>query len=221
MQQLLLAISPQPVPTLDNFVTGRNHEALATLRAFAQGQSGERFIYLWGEAGSGKSHLLAACAATARSHGYLPYSGAAPGWDGGTPVFFDDVENLDDAAQVALFGLYNRLRDEGGCLLAVGSAPPAQLAIRPELATRLGWGLVFRIQSLSDEEKTAALESHAHQRGFTLPPEISAWLLRHHRRDLPALMAALDALDRYSLERQRPVSVPLLRELLAQTPTHR
>lgn len=217
MQQLLLAIAPQPVPTLDNFVVGRNRELLDTLRDFASGAGSERFIYLWGEAGSGKSHLLAACAAAARDSGYAPFADTVPAtWDGGTPALLDDVDTLDDAGQVDLFNLYNRLRDEGGSLLAAGSAPPAQLAVRPELATRLGWGLVFRVQSLSDEEKTAALESHARQRGFTLPPEISGYLLRHHRRDLPALMAALDALDRYSLERQRPVSVPLLRELLAQ-----
>ncbi|MBS4099169.1 MAG: DnaA regulatory inactivator Hda [Sulfuricella sp.] len=222
MQQLLLAIAPQPAPTLENFVAGRNDELVATLRQFAAGNAGERFIYLWGEAGSGKSHLLAACRAAAQEHGFKPFLGhAANTWDGGSPALLDDVERLDEAGQIDLFNLYNRLRDEGGSLLASGTTPPAQLAVRPDLATRLGWGLVFRVHSLNDEEKSAALEAHAQQRGFALPPEISAYLLRHWRRDLPSLIAALDALDRHSLERQRPVSVPLLREVLAHADTNR
>lgn len=215
MKQLLLDLAPVPVPRFDNFLAGQNRELLDALHAFAGGGA-ERFIYLWGETGCGKSHLLAATAAAARAAGRAPYLGPAAQWDGGSPVLADDVETLDDDAQVALFGLYNRLRDEGGWLLAAGNAPPAQLAIRPELATRLGWGLVFRVHALSDEEKAAALVSHAAQRGFALPAEIPVWLLRHWRRDLPSLLAAIDALDAYSLELKRPPSLPLLRDLMVE-----
>jgi DnaA family protein len=82
------------------------------------------------------------------------------------------------------------------------------------VVTRLGWGLVFQVHGLSDEEKIEALQSHAAARGFELAPGVANYLLRHWRRDLPSLLAALEALDRYSLETKRPVTVPLLRELL-------
>jgi len=72
------------------------------------------------------------------------------------------------------------------------------------------------VHGLSDEEKAQALEQHAIQKGFTLPPEVTQYLLRHGRRDLPSLMEALDALDKHSLRLKRAPSVPLLKEILQQ-----
>lgn len=214
-QQLLPGIVPAPVTTLDNFVAGDNLELLQTLRALSAGKARERFFYLWGETGSGKSHLLQAVAGAARAHGVTAICTHAPvACAGSELVALDDADQLDEAAQIELFNLYNRLREGSGCLVASGALPPAQLAVRPDLATRLGWGLVFRVHPLSDEEKAAALAAHAELRGFALPAEVSGYLLRHWRRDLPALMAVLEALDRYSMERRRTISVPLLRELL-------
>ena len=62
MKQLALGISPPPQPTLDNFVPGSNAELLLRLRELQAGKFAENVLYLWGEAGSGKSHLLRACA---------------------------------------------------------------------------------------------------------------------------------------------------------------
>lgn len=216
-QQLLPGIVSAPAPTLDNFIAGRNAELVAALRGLATGTARERFYYLWGEDGSGKSHLLQAVTAAARQHGTQAICTHIPAeCDDFQLVALDNADHLDEAAQIELFNLYNRLRDGNGCLLAGGTLPPAQLAVRPDLATRLGWGLVFRVQTLDDEEKTAALAAHAKERGFTLPSEVSGYLLRHYRRDLPSLMAVLEDLDRYSIERQRAVSAPLLRELLGK-----
>ena len=218
-QQLLPGFALSPTPTLENFVVGRNLELVDTLRALANGNPPERFVYLWGEDGSGKSHLLQAVAGAARARGISAICARVPDECAGFElVALDDADRLEDAAQIELFNVFNRLRDGSGCLVTSGTLPPAQLAIRPELSTRLGWGLVYRIHGLNDEEKTAALAAHAELRGFTLPPEVSGYLLRHWRRDLPALMSVLEALDRYSMERQRTISVPLLKELLERTP---
>jgi DnaA family protein len=89
------------------------------------------------------------------------------------------------------------------------------LTLRADVVTRLAWGLVYEVHGLSDREKAAALAGHASVRGFALQEDVSNYLLTHARRDMPGLVALLDALDRYSLESQRPVTVPLLRELLA------
>jgi DnaA family protein len=91
---------------------------------------------------------------------------------------------------------------------------PARLQLRPDLLTRLGWGLVFQVHVLSDDDKRVALKRHAAARAFDLRDEIVEYLLRHLKRDLPSLMAVLDALDRYSLETKRPITLPLLRQLL-------
>ena len=129
----------------------------------------------------------------------------------------DDVERLDDDAQIGLFDLYNRMRDSGGMLLVSGTQSPLHLQLRDDLRTRLGWGLVYQVHGLSDAEKAQALVQHAHMRGFALPPEVTQYLLRHGRRDLPSLMAALDALDEHTLRLHRAPSVPLLKEVLHQT----
>jgi DnaA family protein len=195
MKQLLLNIQPAPLPTLDNFVAGRNAEALDSLHLAANGKSATHFIYLWGPPGSGKSHLLSACEAI------------------GTRVV-DDVHLLDAAAQIELFNTYNQLKETGAVLIAAGLHAPTQMGLRDDLATRLAWGLVYQLHPLSDDEKAQALKTHAAERGMKLPDEVVDYCLRHLRRDLPTLMATLDALDEWSLTEKKPVAVPMLRKLL-------
>jgi len=220
--QLLLDIAPPAPPTLDNFVAGRNAELLQTLGNILVGQERERFIYLWGGSGCGKSHLLqAAVEARPRESRYFACDATTEFTAdiNADCVAVDDVDRLNPSAQIGLFNLYNRMRDEGHALLLVsGPIAPAQLKLREDLVTRLGWGLVYQMHELTDEEKALALKSHAASRGFDLPQEVGDYLLRHGQRDLPSLMATLDALDRYSLANQRQVTVPLLRELLQTTP---
>ena len=198
MRQLALGISPPPQPTLENFVPGANTELVARLRDLVAGTLAESIVYLWGEAGSGKSHLLRACARRGVH--------AA-----------DDVEALDDAGQVDLFKRINDARQSGGAVLAAGLAPPAQLALREDLRTRLGWGLVYQVRTLSDAERATFLRAEAGRRGMRLGDEVIAYLLARVRRDLPSLTAILDQLDRASLERQRQITLPLVRDTLKIT----
>ena len=214
MTQLLLDISPDWTPTLDNFVVGHNIELLSALRHALAGTARERCFYLWGEAGSGKTHLLQAVMEQARMLGQ-----SAIYMQAGVPqyrqcVAVDDVEALDEVGQIALFDLYNSMREQGGLLLASGMAAPAHLNLRDDLRTRLGWGLVYQVHGLNEAEKVQALEQHAQARGFTLPQEVTQYLLRHGRRDLPALLALLDKLDQHCLRLQRTPSVPLLKEIM-------
>lgn len=221
MKQLALDFASQPLPTLDNFTAGRNGELLENLRRLAAGQARERFFYAWGRPGSGRSHLLkGAVAAFQRGGTAAAYIGCkadtrfAEGLGHMDCVALDDVDRLDDEGQVAAFDLYNVLREHNGALVAAGSAPPVQLTLREDLVTRLAWGLVYQVHALTDEDKARALSDHAASRGLPLPREVCDYLLTRARRDMPSLLATLDALDRYSLETRRPVTVPLVRELL-------
>jgi len=221
MRQLVLRLSEAPAPTLENFAPGENREVLSVLHAWLSGALKERCVYLWGPPASGKSHLLrAALRAPTLSRGAVLCSvsaeldelesrAALPGL-----VAVDDAQRLSAGAQGGLFRLFQRLHEDDMRLLVAGDAAPAALDLRSDVATRLGSGLVFKLRLLSDEEKAEALHAYASGRGFALPPELTDYLLRHGRRDLPALMAVLDALDRYSLETKRPVTLPLLREVL-------
>jgi DnaA family protein len=219
MKQLALTLAPPPEPSLDNFYPGRNVELVAALRGLADGVSAERFFYLWGESGCGRSHLLRAMAGAFAARNlaavYVGPGAALPSADPALrALLVDDVDRLQPSSQAAFFNLYNSVREKQGIVLAAGSRPPAKLAMRPDLVTRLGWGLVYQVHSLADEEKIAALKRHAAARSFDLPDGVAEYLLRHFRRDLPSLMSMLDALDRYSLEAKRPITLPMLRELL-------
>ena len=213
MQQLLLQLALPPAPTLDNYVPGRNGAALQALRDIARGAGGERFVYLWGEPGSGRTHLLRGLAQAAGGGKGLYLCGTPGGSMAADNVIaVDDVQDLSAGGQIALFDLYNRVRTGSGALAASGDAAPAQLALRADLRSRLAWGLAFQLHPLSDAEKAAALREHARGRALDLPEDVIAYLLKHARRDMASLIGILDALDRYSLEKKRPVTLPLVRD---------
>ena len=199
MQQLPLGISAAAEPAFDNFVAGRNAEALARVRDLAEGTLRERIVYLWGNAGSGRTHLLRSAS---RANASL--------------VVVDDVQLLDGAAQHALFVAINEARDTGPGVLAAGDKPPAQLTFREDLRTRLAWGLVYQLLPLGDEDKSRHLKAVAAARGLQLSDDIVAYLLTRLPRDMRSLQSIMEVLDQYSLMRKRPLTLPLVREALAQ-----
>jgi DnaA-homolog protein len=218
--QLVLDLGPPPPPTLDNFVAGDNGEALAAARALLDptAAAGLRFLYLWGPASSGRSHLLRALAG-AESAGRARLLGpASPETDfGHDPAvalwLIDDCDRLDAARQAAAFHLFNAVQAEAGARLAsAGAQPPARLALMPELATRLGWGLVLQLRRLSDADTAQALERTLLERGVAASADLVPWLMTHAPRDLGRLRALLDALDAYALARKRAITLPLLRD---------
>jgi DnaA family protein len=199
MRQLPLPISAAAKPSLDNYIVGANAEALERVRSLARGELKEAIVYLWGGPGSGRSHLLSAAAS------------ANPAL-----VTADDVDGLGAAAQQGLFSAINGAREGGPAVLAAGSAPPAQLGLREDLRTRLGWGLVYHLKPLGDAEKALYLREEAARRGFALSEEVIWYLLNHLPRDLGRLHAVLERLDRDSLARSRAVTLPLVRDVLSK-----
>ena len=219
-EQFVLDLSGPEPPGFDNFVAGANHEALSTLKALARDESRESGVLLWGAPGVGKSHLLRAAASAAASRRFVVAREAAQNLPSAEQVpasalvIVDRVDEADAAAQGALFTLLNHLATNGGQWIAAAAVPPARLALREDLRTRIALGLVFEITALADGDKAQALEAYARERGFRLSSEVIAYLLAHGRRDMPSLVATLAALDRHSLATQRAVSVPLIRDWL-------
>lgn len=222
-QQLILDLLPAPPPTLDNFVAGCNAAAVDALRHCEPG----RAIYLWGPHGVGRSHLLRGLCQQMGGHYHGPTDPAVALHGLATAetiavrlVAIDDVQLLDADGQAALFALYNRWRESAStrrafALVLAGDRSPLAMEVREDLRTRLGWDLVFRLEQLTDAERAQALHSRAEQRGLKLSPEVVAWLLTHHERDMGRLTSLVDALDRYSLARHRAITLPLLKDLLA------
>jgi DnaA family protein len=220
VSQLPLDLGPPPPPTFDNFVVGDNREALDAARSLLGPPRGaaSRFLYLWGPTSSGRSHLLRALAGAAPP-------GASRRLDpGSAPEAFtfdatvrlwtvDDCDRLDAARQAATFHLFDAVAADGAAALAcAGEPPPGRLALMPELATRLGWGLVLQLRRLSEADTAEALARTFAERGLAVAPDVVPWLMTHAPRDLGSLRALVDALDGYALARKRAITVPLLRE---------
>ena len=205
VSQLILDFGPPPPADFDNFVPGRNGECLAVLRALpAQLRDGIdpafRFIYVWGPASSGKTHLANALAAAG-----LPQLAVV-----------DDCDRLAAPSQQQLFHRFDAIaQSPGQALVTFGNAPPARLALMPELASRLAWGMVFALEPLGDHDLAAAVARAAEERGLAMNPDVPAYLLTHTRRDIASLKTIIASLDRLSLQQKRPVTLAMLRTLLA------
>ena len=210
MRQLLLDFTRAPAPTFENFVHGGNAEAVHALQAAARGELAERVIYIWGETAAGKTHLAKAFASAGGARYVLARDLGR--FEGGGRFAIDGVEALSEEAQATIFNAFNARAFD--LLVVTAQAAPRDIALRRDLATRLATGLTYRVFGLSDEEKRAALRAHAKTRGFRLDEDVSAYLLSHLRRDMGSLIAALDSLDRYSLETGRPITLPLLKMAL-------
>ncbi|ACR27835.1 DnaA regulatory inactivator Hda [Burkholderia glumae BGR1] len=223
-RQLTLDLGTPPPATFENFTIGPNDELVSRLRrldlALAAGPVADRSFYVWGEAGSGRSHLLQALVhdTSYGSARYLtPQSPlGAIAFDPRVSLYaVDDIDAMSDTQQIALFNLFNEVRAHpSSAFVGAGPAAPLALDVREDLRTRLGWGLVFHLAPLSDADKAVVFKQAAKARGIAIADDVPAYLLTHYRRDMPSLMALLDALDRFSLEQKRAVTLPLLRALL-------
>lgn len=225
--QLPLALLTPERMALDAFVAGPNTEICERLRLLSTGERGIS-LYLWGGKGTGKSHLLQAACHAAGEHdlrsAYLPL--AVLQQHGCT--IFEGMETFDlvavDDLQViagqtdweqALFHFFNRMRDRDGSLLFAATASPRGLSMQlPDLVSRLGSGLVFRLQPLSDDDRREVLVRRAAARGFELPEDVAEYLLRRQSRDLAALIRFLDHLDTAQLAAQRRLTIPFVKTLL-------
>lgn len=225
--QLALNLSLRDDTTFANFYPGDNQALLKILQTQMQNHN-ERYVYLWGNAGVGRSHLLQACchAATEKklSAVYLPLTH----FKEFSPDIFTDLENqnlicLDDVDVIvghkeweeAIFHFYNRAVEMGAYLLISANVAPAHLAITlADLKSRLTSGVIFQLKPLSDEQKVAALQLRAKTRGMVLSEEVGRYLLQHSARDTGFLFSVLDKLDKASLAAQRKLTIPFVKSVL-------
>lgn len=219
MKQLLLDINAEIPQTLDTFIIGQHAEVVDLLHSFAKRNPstfGERAVYLWGEAGAGKSHLLRALANDSATR-YLDASSSIDQFDYSPKIslyLIDDCQHLSSDQQIAAFNLFNLIKEHKAFLVAAGSVPPAILNVRDDLRTRLGWGLIYQIHGLTDEDKIAAMEGTAEARGIILPPGVLHYLINHCQRDMPSLTSMVSELINFSLETKRPITLPLFKEMI-------
>lgn len=227
--QLPLGVRLREEATFANYFPGTNGEPVRLLQDETVTER-ERFVYLWGPRGTGKTHLLQALCHRAAGRGepaaYLPLREAVvtpeavEGLEQLPLVVIDDVDAVAGRAawETALFHLHNRVREQGGRLVMAGPCSPAALGISlADLRSRLAGGLVLQLHAPGDGDKAEALRLQARQRGLAMPREVASYLLRRCPRDMGALFALLDTLDQASLAAQRKLTVPFVKEVLGLT----
>ena len=221
--QLPLAMQLRDTAGLENFYPDGNQWALDEIQAWCQGQ--HSFVYLCGAPGTGKSHLLQGAYLACQTQGAMYVSLAEPGL---TPqhllelaecpfLCVDDVAAIthDLAWQQALFDLFNRCREHQHHLLIAAPDLPQHLPISlADLRSRWQWGLTLTLKRMSDRDKIRTLQLRAKSRGLWLAPQVAQYLLHHVSADMHALMALLQQLDQASLQAQRRLTLPFVRQVL-------
>ena len=228
MKQIALDIGVSVGPSLGNFHPGHNAAALAHLELWMAGRTRSPVpTYLWGDNGSGKTHLLRAVADHIRNQG------ARVGWMDKTTVqppefnpewevlLLDDVQFFSAVQQHMAFNWFVNAATPGAArqpwVLAAGCIPPQDLPLREDLRTRLGWGHVFHLQLLDDDQRREVLLTHAQALGMHLGNDLLDYLLSRFSRDLGHLIDLLHRLDAFALQTQRALTIPLLRAMLDVT----
>lgn len=228
MKQIALDIGLATAPAFSNFFTGPNNAALSHLQLWSGSPVRSPVpTYLWGQPGSGKTHLLKAAASA------LQLQGARVGWldasvieppefnHSWSTVILDECHLYSAVQQQAAFNWFiNAVSSADGQprgVLAAGEVPPADLLLRDDLRSRLGWGHVYELHALSEPERRGVLRAQADARGIFLSDEVISFVLSRFSRDLSSLMQLLDQLDGYALQKQRAVTVPLLKAMLEST----
>ena len=227
-QQLPLPIHQLDDNTLENFYADNNLLLLNSLRKNID-RLNQPFFYIWGAKDSGKSHLLKAVSnyffLQQRSAIYVPLNKAQHF----SPAVLDNLEQqelvcLDDLQQIAgdpewersVFDLFNRIKERGKTLLLISAnQSPASLPVQlPDLASRLKWGEIYQLLPLNEEQKILVLQQTARRRGIELSEEPANFLIKRLDRDMHTLLSALERLDKASLQAQRKLTIPFVKEIL-------
>ena len=228
MKQIALDIGLATGPTLQSFFAGPNEAALSHLTSWVTEKAGAPVrspvpTYLWGNSASGKTHLLKAVQDALRSRG------ASVGWldanvmqpsefdERWATILMDDVHLYNAEQQQMAFNWFINAQTHQCWILAAGALPPADLKLRDDLRSRLGWGHVFQLHVLSELERRSVLRQAADDRGIFLGDEVMDFMLNRFSRDLGSLMELLEHLDGYALQTKRAITIPLIKSMLENT----
>ncbi len=226
-KQLPLQFEFRTNQTFNDFFVGNNQEIISHLQNSVAGH-GELQIFIWGQSGLGKTHLLQSCCQLAQSlnrssfyldlaSAHLPDADILTGLDSLDLVCLDNVEAIAGKSdwELAFFHFFNQHRDSEHTLIISADCLPNQIPVRlPDLKTRLNWGLTLKIQPLADNDRISALTIKARRMGFEISPQVGLFLLTHYGRDLSVLSLILEKLDKASLAAKRKLTIPFLKQIL-------
>ncbi len=230
MNQIIIPIDSENDTSFESFYSTRNQPLIAQLKSLLASTHTRRVLYLWGEGGSGKTHLLNAFCVAAEKAGrrnlYVSlkqYGGQNNRLDMLSEVDKDTLVCIDDLQEIAaseswqkqIFSLYEKITNGTGAIVVSGTSPMSSIGIvLKDIESRLSSGGIFNIYALDDDEKQAALKLRAARRGFVLDDNVIGFIMSHYQRDTKSLFTLLDKLDSASLRTHRKITVPFVKALM-------
>jgi DnaA family protein len=222
LKQIALDLGLETGPSFERFFPGSNQEVLSCLEKTVAEKSPIP-VYLWGPESSGKTHLLqsvqTAFNEVNQTIGWLsseidnlqPFH---PQW---SAIVMDDVHLYGPALQQHAFAWFIHATQNNTVIVSAGNAPPMNLSLRDDLRSRMGWGQIYALHPLNDNDCRIAMQKAAKTRGFDLPADVLDYLLLHFSRDLGSLMQLLDMMDKYGLETQRAITIPFINAMMQES----
>jgi chromosomal replication initiator protein len=235
--QLILDFPVKPHYDFANFVVcSGNETAFRFSQRLVSPDAEETLLYLHGPAGSGKTHLMEACAASIGEHLDTPAPvpifsfKETPGmassaiaallqrrFQEAPALLIDDLHLAppDQTMKGAVWQLFNDFHAMGKPIVTTGLTPPKELSnLDDHLASRLLWGLVARVDVSDDESRQMIIRKLAADRQVIFPNDVSEFLLRQLPRDIPTLIETLDRIIRHAIATSRKVTPRLAAEVL-------
>ena len=225
--QLALQFEFQANQSFSTFYSGDNEEIINHLQQICI--SDEQQLFIWGDVGTGKTHLLQASSQEANKSGKtsfyfslslntLPDPSMLDGLENYDLVCFDNIDQIagDTHWEQAFFNFYNLHRDANNSLILSAPCPPKFIAIQlPDLKTRMNWGLTLKLKPLADEQQLNALIYKANDLGFEIPVNVGRFLITRYARDLPSIWKLLDKIEQATLVAKRKLTIPFLKQIMA------
>jgi len=249
MKQVTLDLARAPTASFEHFYAGPNAKLLEILqdavarwvRLGAPNAGGPassapllQSVVLCGDRGSGKTHLLNACAHLAQTHGidvvhWQVQSSQSPqdpfalstefefkaSW---RMMVIDDVHLMSEQDQATAFNWFVNAFAPGDhatrMVIMSSDQQVGSLAIREDLRTRMAQGLCLELKTLDEQACRTVLIEQARLRGLVLKADVLDFMMARFSRDLTNLVGWLDQLDAFSLQTQRAITIPLIKDML-------
>ncbi|WP_444994249.1 DnaA regulatory inactivator Hda [Aliikangiella sp. IMCC44359] len=225
MLQLPLNIQLDDSAKFDNYFEKNNLQLVSRLKQLVNNQGD--FIFVWGNAETGKTHLANAICHSFNQHelsaAYFPLDNKALTPDvlqGMAVMDFVCIDNFESIVgqnqwEVGLFDLYNNLKSEKKTLVVFADASPSALSINlADLKSRLGAMEIYKLEGLNDEQKADFFKNRAANRGLDISSDVARFILTRYSRSVKELINILDKLDRSSIVLKRKITIPLVKEIL-------
>jgi len=229
--------------TFDNFVIGKSNE-LAAAAAHAVSQAPGRVynpLFLYGDTGLGKTHLMQAVAHTVMERqpetritfiGTEQFTNEMIGsirerttqefrrrYRETDLLLVDDVQFLKgkESTQEEFFHTFNALYEAGRQIILTSDRPPSEIpGLEARLVSRFQWGMVADIELPDLEHRIAILRNKAviDHLEMTIPEDVIRFIAEHVRSNVRELEGSIIKLLAYASLKHREITVDVAREAL-------